>query len=320
MTKQSVGFPHTLRCFDDFLKGVPVADISELTNSYITISFPPVLQTQIQQALTVLEQFGVKYYEDDLEGLISLEGYVEPEDIRELFLEKVTRYLTEVLSEHHIQLDESQDVLLGERLEICQFLLLIQNLEDLSFLGYRVFAEDTPRNILCSLIGRYSYITVVRAMEAIQSVEPDIILALRGLCAEDDNQREALNQKQLLDWKAFTSFIGKEVGTLGHHLYDYGYKHIRFEDILNLENKTILDRIKSVEKDHPQVALDLLSLLLLCSDTYQIPLLEYDKHASTILSDMEKVTIIRDIVGKMLKDFMVYREAYLQKLQLEKAS
>lgn len=301
-----------------FSHGVTVPDISELTDAYIGMRFPPILQSQISQALTLLDRLGVKYYEDDLEAIIAMEGLIEPDDIQSLFLNKITRYLNEVLKEHHITLSTEQDILFGERLEVCQFLLLVQSLEDRTFLGYLVFSDDTPRRKLCGLLARYSYLTEVRAMEIIGDVQDDLIAAMKKLCEEDSYQVVYIQKKQRLEWRAFTEFIGENVTTIAHILNEQGFNHIPLRHLLDLALPTIAERLNTFKDSRAQQALDIISLLLFCQDTYQIPLMEYDKYATELLSSMDDVSATRDIIVKMLKDFSVYREAFFEKLKLAK--
>ena len=66
-----------------------MADISELTQVFIEENFTPLVQQKIFEALTILDKFEVRFYEDDLENLICLEGMIEKDNQRDLFLEKV---------------------------------------------------------------------------------------------------------------------------------------------------------------------------------------------------------------------------------------
>lgn len=295
-----------------------MADISELTQSYIENNFPEVTQQKILEAISVLDRFEVRFYEDDLEGLITMEGMADKEDIKDLFLEKISRYMHSVLEEHKIFLNEDHDVSLAERVEIAQFLLLVQDLEDKSLLAYRIYSDDSPKNILTSLLGRYSYLEEFRAMEIIDRVDRDIIDAMRNMCKDTELSVEMIDSKQKEEWKIFSAFINKSVETIGDKLVEKGYSKIDFPNLYSLE-KSFIDRClqESEANNRPQAAVDAISLMLMCKDTYLIPLMEFDKQLSIVFLNMDNVTAIRHIATQILKDYEIFKEAYLKKQQLE---
>lgn len=295
-----------------------MADISELTQVYITENFPEGVQQKILEALTLLDKFEIRFYEDDLEGLIAMEGMAEKDDIRDLFLEKVSRYAQSVAEEHGIFLNEDQEVTLTERIEVVQFLLLVQDLEDKSLLAYRLHSDDTPRNILTSLLGRYSYLEEFRAMEIVERVDVKLIEAMKAICKDTQLSEERIDQKQREEWKIFSAFINNAAETLGNTLASKGYSKIDYSSLYSLE-KAFIDRCFHANEtaNRPQAAVDAVSLLLICKDTYQLPLMEFDKQLTPLFSNMDNVTAVKHIAMQILKDYEVFKEAYLKKQQLE---
>lgn len=294
-------------------------DISELTEAYIKNSFTPEVQIQLINSLVLLERFGVKNYEDDLESLITLEGMVDKDNIRDLFVEKICRYLTSILEEHGVYLNEEHQISLHERLEICQFLLLVQDLEDTSILAYSLTSDDTSRNVFIGILSRYSYLDDFRAMEIIERVDNRLISAMRKFVEDSLTDFNTLDIGQLNEWKIFTAFINGSVETIGNTLKQSGYDKVTFSQLYQLEkdkiDKALLDNESS---NRPQAGINAVSLLLLCKDTYQIPLMEFDKQVAGIFSHIDHVTAIRYIVSQILKDYQVFKEAYEQKELLDK--
>lgn len=294
-----------------------MADISELTQAYIEENFPPQVQQKIFEALTILDKFEVRFYEDDLENLISLEGMIEKEDQRDLFLEKVGRYITGVLEEHQVYLNEEHEITLNERVEVAQFLLLVQDLEDKSLLSYRLYSDDNARNIFTSLLARYSYLEEFRAMEIVDRIGGDLIEAMKKICKDTELTEQVIDAKQKEEWEIFNAFINKSAEAVGFTLADKGYSKINFEDLYKLE-KNLIDRaIKESETvNRPQAAVDCISLLLLCKDTYQLPLMEFDKQLSVLFTNMDNVTAVKHTTTQILKDYEIFKEAYLKQQQI----
>lgn len=294
-----------------------MADISELTQAYIENTFYPTQQQQIFDALTVLDKFEVRFYEDDLENLIAMDNLVEKDNIRDLFLEKVSRHLQGVLEEHAVILNEDQDITLRERLEICQFLLLVQDLEDKTLLSYRLYSDDNAKSIFVSLLARYSYLEEFRAMEIVQRIGPNLIEAMKRICKDTEMTEERIDAKQREEWKIFNAFINKQSECAGFSLVDKGYNKIDFHNLYSLEKKFIDSCLTENEQSNrPQAALDSVSILLMCKDTYQLPLMEFDKQIAPLLSNGENVTAIKYIAGQILKDFSIFKEAYLKQQEL----
>ncbi len=295
-----------------------MADISELTQVFIEENFTSLVQQKIFEALTILDKFEVRFYEDDLENLICLEGMIEKDNQRDLFLEKVGRYLSSVLEEHEVFLNEEHDISLSERVEVCQFLLLVQDLEDKSLLSYRLYSDDNARNIFTSLLARYSYLDEFRAMEIVDRIGVTLIEAMKKICKDTELTEQVIDAKQKEEWKIFNAFINKSAETIGFVLVDKGYSKINFPDLYNLEKDFIDRSIKQNESSNrPQCAVDVISLLLMCKDTYQLPLMEYDKQLSVLFSNMDNVTGVKYTATQILKDYEIFKEAYLKQQQID---
>lgn len=294
-----------------------MADISELTQAYIENNFFPTQQQQIFEALTVLDKFEVRFYETDLENLITMEELVEKSNIQDLFLEKVSRNLNDILIEHSVILNEDYDITLRERLEITQFLLLVQDLEDKNLLSYRLYSDDNAKSIFVSLLARYSYLEEFRAMEIVQSIGPLLIEAMKRICKDTEMTEERIDSKQREEWKIFNAFINQQAECLGFTLVNKGYTKIDFYNLYSLEKNFIDSCLQASEKDNrPQTALDCVSLLLMCKDTYQLPMMEFDKQVAPLLSNSENVTAVKYIMGQIFKDFSIFKEAYLKQQEL----
>lgn len=293
-----------------------MADISELTQTYIESNFHPSKQKLLLDSLTVLDKFDIRYYEEDLENLITMSDLAERDDIQDLFTEKVNRYIQSVLEEHGIKINEEYDAGLNELLEIAQFLLLVQDLEDKTLLSYRLYSDDNVKSIFISLLSRYSYLEEFRCMELIHSVSGNLIEAMKRICKDTELTEQTIDLKQKEEWKIFTSFTNK-TESAGRSLVNKGYSKIDFHNLYSLEKDFIDSCLVSNESaNRPQAALDCVSILLMCKDTYHLPIMEFDKQLSPLFSNGENVTGVKYIVGQILKDFSIFKEAYLKQQQI----
>jgi len=155
-------------------------------------------------------------------------------------------------------------------------------------------------------------------MEIVDRVGTDLIYAMRQFAQESLNDETNLDIIQMKEWKIFTAFINKNVVTIADTLRERGYSKITFNHLYQLEKERIDSALlRNEETDRPKAAVDVVSLLMMCKDTYQIPLMEFDKQIANIFSNINNVTAIKHIITQILTDYDNFKEAYLKKELLD---
>jgi hypothetical protein len=301
--------------------------LSDVVLTYVQDTFQPELQSPLSGAFTLFVGFGITYFEEDLLSIIDLQEELGSEAVRDLFLTKVQGYLTDILREHLIELDQEEEPTLIETLSLCSLLRTVQGLEDRELLGYRVHSDSPPKQLLIDLIGIYgnrpSLLHRHRAMEIIADVGVGLITAFRALVLEDGDKLEEISgddrTKSRQEWRIFCAFI-QDSNCLGIRLSQRGFGYCTIQTLLDLctEDWNALIPFAAQPSAFPQAALDILSVIMRGSNSYEEPLDAYLRHASTLISNPDHISPIQVIVVQMLSDLSVYRRACLDQRKIVK--
>lgn len=283
-------------------------NLQEITLSYINHQFQPELMEVVLESCIILQRFCVDKFEDDLINLLAASEDIDAFELRDQFVQRVKDAVSEVVTAHLIQIDNDSEATLKELNEIAQFMLIVQDLEDTSQMGYRVYGHGSPKDILMDLMAIYSTMSRPRAMEIVASVGENLIKALQVM-TEDKAEAIDSNEKQRKDWLAFQTFTS-QTPCLGTRLYTQGYFGLSFEELRDLSRFSIQSYVTESAKVRPsQAALDVLSLMLVCRDTYQTPLLSLEKNASDLFTDLADSTLARLSVQSLYVDFNTWLQA-----------
>ena len=290
-------------------------NISELTRFYVESTFIDRMKSLIYTAFELFERMGIKFYEDDLLDILTQEESLASEDKQELFIRLIMLHLEDILNAHDITLNEAAEVTLEELIEMVSFIYLFQNLEDYELSLYRLYSEKTSKEKIIDLMSFYSVkLKDYRLMELIESVSDKLIEAMIAMI-EDKYHREEVEPINHHYHKTLEHFFGfiEYHNCLGYELYQKGYINMTLEDLKNLVPFDLSEYLSNVYKENKaKAALDVLSLLMLARDSYETPLLKFKQHAYEFFDHLDSVTVLHDIIAKMLDDFYVYLEVKQQ--------
>ena len=291
-------------------------NINELTLYYIQVTFQPELQKVVYTSFSVLEMFGLKFYEDKYTELIQRDDTIDTENKRDNFLFKLKQDVSKILSEHGITLDTDADITLNDVNEIAHFLYIVQHLEDYSDVAYRLHALDTPKNIVTDLIQSLTLMSKSRLLDIISDVSPNLVASMKQYIADKEDSLdnvESLDVKHRKYVNMFFTFTN-QTECLGKTFYENGYTNVTLEELTNLISYNLAERLdKQILTNLPQVALDVLSILIITKDNYTLPLIKFSKSNHLFTSQLEHVTKLQGTILAMLNDFTMYLEATNQK-------
>lgn len=281
-------------------------NLDELTLYYINTTFQSELKPVVYASFSIMEMFGIKFYEDSYIDIIRREDTASSDDKKDIFMHLLKRDINNIILEHGIVISDEMEVMLTEYNEIAQFLYLIQNLEDYTEVGYRLHAADKARLILIDLIVQLSFLSKPRLLDIIVSVKDGLISSLKDYIADriEDTSDEPpydVKRKDYID--SFFSFIDEE-DCLGLELYRDGYTNVTLHELNDLLTFSLSDHIdRTIVTNPAKAALEVLSLLVITKDTYSLPILKFSKNTGIFTSKMDNVAKINSIMLRMLNDF-----------------
>lgn len=276
--------------------------IDDLLAAYIDANFQQELIPVIASSFSILERFSVPYYEDRFIDLLTTADLVSSDDMRDLFIQNLRGMLIDLLKSHAVELDLEMEPTLPEINEVLFFLLLAQDLEDTSQMSYRLNGFGSARTKFIDLLVYYSTLSQIRAMEIIESVSEGLIMAMLKMCSDNELSTQ-VDQVHRNYWADFQKFTGG-VACLGLSLKNKGFFGLSVRDTLALSGVDLASHLESVILTSPaQAALDLLSLLLLCKDSYQTPLVYMEANSGAIFHQLDTTTKLRALTSHILGDF-----------------
>lgn len=292
-------------------------NLSDISEQYVHLSYTPELQANVFTAFSLLEMFGLSFYEDKYLNLIAKDESMDGDTRRDTFILYLKQDLYALLQEHSIHVSEDADVTLTELNELVHFLYIIQNLEDYGEVSYRLHADQSNRKTLIDLISRYSLLTTVRLYELIDVVEENLIDSLRQYTKDKELESTIpLDQKHLKYVNYFLDFT-KGTASIGATLYIKGYQSLELKELLNIITANVPEHIDNLcLKSDPQAGLDVFSMLVITKDDYDIPLFKLKQNIHLFTNSLENATKITALVTNMLNDFTNYIKAREQSEKL----
>ena len=287
-------------------------NLAEITIYYVNNTFQPELKKSIYNSFSLLESFGRKFYEDQLIDLVQRED-ITSDSKRDTFYHLVQKEIKNIIKEHFIFLSQETNVTLEEMNEVANFLYIIQNLEDYTMVSYRLNAEDTPRNIIVDLIDYLTLLDKPRIMEIISHVEEHFIESLKAFIIDkEDSDDETIDMKHMKHIRHFLNFI-EHSKCMGNTFFTEGFSSLTLEEFTRLIRSNIPAYIdKLILVDRAQAALDCLSILIVCKDSYELPILKFKQHTGLFTHDLENVTKLEASMLSMLNDFNMFLEVKKQ--------
>lgn len=291
-------------------------ELDELVSAYIECNIPVHLHSVLGDSLTLMQKFSVPEYDERLVDIVLLGDTIEKDTIQDLFYANIKNTLLSVIGEHGIRINTDVDVSIAELNEVLFCLMLVQHLEDVSLLDYKVHAFIDNRQKLAELLSLYSRLTLLRALEILGEVDEKLIDALKLMVKDKEDSGVCLESMYLSSWNEFSSYT-KGIDCVGKRLRDTGYFNMEIKNTLNLCREDVWGSVRLSYSSSPsKAALDVFSLLMLCKDCYQTPLLSYDKYAYMFVETVEQISVIRNVLLAMVNDFNEFMTA--KKLMVEK--
>lgn len=96
-------------------------------------------------------------------------------------------------------------------------------------------------------------------------------------------------------------------------MFRSGYVNLELEELLKLLPYEIEDKLQpNINVNIPQVALDVLSVLIMTKDNYDDPLLKLEEHLYTFFTDVSEVSRVKPTIVNIVGDFNNFLAAYKQ--------
>lgn len=289
-------------------------NLSDITGYYIEHSYTDSQKLLLLNGFSLLETFNFNggFYEDKYINLISRDDITN--DTKQLtILMEMQSDILDVIKQHKIKINTT-DISLSVLIEIAQTLLLISNLEDYSDVCYRINGTSGNRILLIDILQRYSTLSRLKLMEVIEDVDTDLIETIRELSADALNaDTETISEKHRLYVQRFFEFT-ENAPCLGLTLLEKGYSStLTLEDLSNILPYSIMSYVEQNEpKNQLQVYLDILSLLIITRDDYDLPILKLKRLSYIFSADLLLINRVSDFILRIMNDFGLHLEAHKQ--------
>ena len=285
-------------------------NLSDVTGYYIEHKFIDEMKVLVLDAFGIMEEFQLNFYEDKYIEVINKYEAISDDDIYTIFISYLVSDINEIISAHGVTVDADGQPSLADLIEIAHGLLLLANLEDYSYVRYRVNTEQSPRNILLDLLERYTMLSRVRLMEIVGEVKETIIETLKGLSDGSVEEEGTIDLKHHKYTNYFIDYIG-DTPCLMLTLKEKGFDlNLTLEELVNLLPFDLSESITKTSRTNlAQAALDVLGLLIYTRDDYTMPVFKFKRHSNLFTLDNDLVMRINNALFAMMSDFSTYLEA-----------
>lgn len=295
--------------------------LDPLVSTFIDNNLPIAIGYQCYSVFFLAESLGLSNYDDTFVSLVTITDDVEPDAIRDVFVEKVHRLAAECVTQQQITLDPDANPSLDELKEIVHFLVLVQNLEDPEVVNTRLYGMGTPRQMFIDVLCKLSHMEPWRAMEIIEDVSPNLIEVMKQLLKDKAQEIAELPEAGYpLAVQALKEFMG-DSECLGLKMFEAGFKQLQWDILTRLIPMDLEKHFEELVKTSvAQTAMDFVSLALVCKDTYQTPSLHLQKIMPKYLPDTDTVTRVYNTVMAILVDYQTTKDVMIQKQKLQEQS
>lgn len=285
-------------------------NISDVTGVYIEQKFISEMKVLILDAFSLMEDFQLNFYEDKYIEVINKYEAMSDDDIYTVFNNYIVRDIIEIIEAHGVKVDLDGEPSLSDLLEIAHGLLLLANLEDYSFVRYRVNTEQTDRIILVDLLERYTLLSRVRLMEVIGEVEEKLTEILRKLSDEVSEEGDTIDLKHKQYVNRFFTYI-EGTPCLANTMKDKGFDiSLTLEELVNLQTFDMVTYIDEIVKTNlAQAALDIFSLMVYTRDEFTLPVFKFKKYSHLFTTDSDLTMRLHNALFAMVNDFSIFLKA-----------
>jgi hypothetical protein len=279
--------------------------ISVITLYYITYNISPEEHKDIFTSFSLLDNFGIDYYEDKYVNLINNTDIGN--DVKQGMIKNYLRSdVYSIIKDHGILVRDESESTLYDLNEIAHFLYILQKLEDYTLILHMLTSDASARTKMVNLIANYSIISVPRIYDIIGEVSDNFIDNLIKYIEEKEQQSEGVDDKHIKHIKYFFEFI-ENTTCLGYKLYNAGYVGMTLIDLVNISKIDFAIAIDEVMKTNlAQAALDCLSILMICVDSYEVPVLRFKQNTHNFTNTLENVTKLEAMMLSIMNDFYMF--------------
>lgn len=287
--------------------------------SYIELLFPGNRKPSVLSCFSLLEQFSLPDYETKYMDTLYSNNRSDPIDKVDIFIDLLYGDMISIIEDHDIVISKDVGASLDELIEVCNLLLILPRLEDMTSVRYRVLSEAEPTDIFVQLLERYTSLSTIRSMEIVESVSKSLIDSIEELCSTVEDNTVTIDREHKKYAERFFAFIDN-TPCLGLKLYEEGYGvKLNLDELLNLSSVPIDDLISKTLITNPaQAALDTLSLLVITKGDYDVPLVKFKDNVDVFTKDTMEVTRLSHMVLGIMNDFSNYLEAIKQQEKLNR--
>lgn len=289
--------------------------LSEEIRNFIYFNINDLTVPNMFLAFDMFDKFSLPFYEDKYFNIIYSEDDIEPMDIPVIFTETVCRDMETIIKSHAISLIDDPAPTFDTLLKLCQGLYTLQNLEDF-YIVERIMSTNNPNEFkLAQIIQTYTELDMILSLECLELVSDTFFEQLQELI---DVRRNELTDESGKDPKrvitaTFFKYLGEQ-DTLGGRLFNQGFdKPIEFNDLIAILPMNVKNYIAEQLRQGPAyAAINILSLLMVCSDTREQPVTAYKEVSELLLDSPETITAIYNILVNMHNGFMIHYKEFIK--------
>ncbi len=288
--------------------------LSETLVAYVEANYHPELQQVIFNSFQSISNFGNPYYEDEYINLISKRDHIDPDNMRLMFMTTVKKDLLNFITIHDIYVADYADIRIFELEKIANALYRLSKLEDYEEVSYIVNSYLPVRAKTINLIKYLTNLEEIRLYEIIERVDDTFI---EDLIEFTDNQRSVettedtshITADRLTYIRTFTKFLNNQ-HCLGLTYFDSGFNNVSLKELIDLLPYSVFEYIsENLNKNSVQLALDILSLMIVTTDNYDNPIEKLEQHSSVLFLEAETATKVISIAKNIMQDFQLFLKA-----------
>ncbi len=277
--------------------------MDELIDAYIEANINCDLASDVRSSFILLSLFGDQFAEGYFINTLSLDGVADKNDIYDEFFNLLYKRLNEILSQHFLTINSPPSLAYVN--EIVSALALFQSLDDYETASIILDGEDDDIDKVANIFSGLCSLEVPDILEHLEIESSKFIEGLKEFVRSKEKDLEEpidqIAQKNILPtMKNLKAFLGENecVGiNILKHGYSVGYEFSYYVSLLDVDEIVKEDNLVLT-------ALNLLSLLLVSKDTYQLPMVAFDKIVGDFLSTKEQAEKCRLIISAIYTDFL----------------
>lgn len=281
-------------CMSSFILDEDVVD-------YIQSTFGDEKADELLRSFELLYGFGLQYPDSEFVDLISSASNTDPSVLNDRFYYRLVEKLVEIIKQHNITIKKDQPIYLIN--EFLSGLLLIQYLNDYRDIDYILSSTLPNDEKFAEVIHQVTVLTPLQVLDLIDELQDQTVILLQDFVKMRIGptiSKEELPQGLLNKLRSFNEFIeGTE--TLGRFILDIG-----MPVGIPIDNY-IPYLLKQEQTNTPaQTALNILSVLLLSKEGYNLPIVAYRKIANQLFTDLNQITRIETLISRINSDFETF--------------